>query len=289
LGAKQLWADELHFHRWRIQRNVLTGHCRLLDEKNVRHAWGGFDACKSKLDAIRRERKLPAMMGKAVIVIHGLGRTRASMKHLARYLEENGDYTVFNISYPSTREDIATHAKRLAKIVEHLDGIEEINFVGHSLGNLIVRHYLGDQTDAKTGRKPDARIKRIVMIAPPNQGAQLAERLGDLPLYGAILGSTGEAFAKNWKKLEARLATPAVEFGILAGGRGDGKGSNPLIDGDDDLVVTVAATRLPGARDFRVLPSKHTFIMDNPDTQRYTLEFFRHGWFESDGERRPIE
>jgi pimeloyl-ACP methyl ester carboxylesterase len=289
LGAKQLWADELHFHGWRIQRNVVTSHCRLLDAKDIRHTWGSYDACKKKLDAIRREQKLPAMKGKAVIVIHGLGRTRSAMKKLARYMQNEGGYTIFSISYPSTREDIATHARRLAGIVENLEGIEEINFVGHSLGNIVLRHYLGDQTDEKTGRKPDKRIRRVVMLAPPNQGAQLGKRLGDLPLYRTILGSTGEAFSKNWKQLEPHLATPGCDFGIMAGGRGDAKGFNPLIQGDDDLVVSVATTKLAGARDFRVLPVHHTFIMDDPNVHRYTLDFFKHGWFESDEKRQSIE
>lgn len=289
LGSKQLWADELHFHGWRIQRNVLTKHCRLLDEKDYRHTWGSYETCQSKLAAIRREKKLPAMSGKAAVVMHGLGRSRGAMKKLAEYLRKEGGYTVFNVSYPSTRENIATHARRLASIIDNLDGIDEINFVGHSLGNIVVRHYLGDQTDAATDRKPDKRINRVVMLAPPNQGAQLGERLGDLPLYRTILGSTGEAFSKNWKKLEPHLATPECDFGILAGGRGDEKGFNPLIEGDDDLVVSVATTRLPGARDFRVLPVKHTFIMDDAAAQRYTLAFFNNGWFESDEKRQPIK
>ena len=35
LGGMQFWADELFFHQWRIQRNVITGHCRLLDGKDL--------------------------------------------------------------------------------------------------------------------------------------------------------------------------------------------------------------------------------------------------------------
>ena len=31
LGGVLLWGDELFFHDWRIQRHVITGHCRLLD------------------------------------------------------------------------------------------------------------------------------------------------------------------------------------------------------------------------------------------------------------------
>ncbi|MGQ9575532.1 MAG: hypothetical protein ACUVUC_09450 [Thermoguttaceae bacterium] len=38
LGGKQFWADELLFHQWRIQRNVLTGHCRLLVGRKLMRA-----------------------------------------------------------------------------------------------------------------------------------------------------------------------------------------------------------------------------------------------------------
>src|SRR5687767_9210321 len=44
-GGKQFWNDELVFHDWRVQRNVISGHCRLLDDQNVRRAWGEFDEC----------------------------------------------------------------------------------------------------------------------------------------------------------------------------------------------------------------------------------------------------
>ena len=53
LGGKQFWADELFFHQWRIQRNVLDGHCRLLDENNLRHASGTFDECRAALEQIK--------------------------------------------------------------------------------------------------------------------------------------------------------------------------------------------------------------------------------------------
>src|SRR3989304_9434008 len=67
LGGKQFWADELFFHKWRIQRNVFTGHYRLLDENNRRHAWGTFDQCREILEKIKHQRHLPPMKGKAVI------------------------------------------------------------------------------------------------------------------------------------------------------------------------------------------------------------------------------
>ena len=75
--------------------------------------------------------------------------------------------------------------------------------------------------------------------------------------------------ATGWEALEPKLATPHFEFGILAGGKGDGRGYNPLIPGDDDAVVTVESTRLAGARDFRVLPVLHSFFMNDKRVQEY--------------------
>src|SRR5262245_39277768 len=79
LGGKQFWADEQFFHGWHIQRNVFTGHCRLLDANNLRHGWGTFDECQNKLEGIKRQRDLPPMSGKAVVVLHGLFRSASAM------------------------------------------------------------------------------------------------------------------------------------------------------------------------------------------------------------------
>lgn len=39
-GGMQLWNDEILHGGWRVQRNIETQHCRLLDADNVRRAWG---------------------------------------------------------------------------------------------------------------------------------------------------------------------------------------------------------------------------------------------------------
>lgn len=278
-GGKQFWADQWFFHGWRIQRNTVTGHHRLLDEKNTRHAWGSFGQCKTKLDAIRREKRLPPMRGKAVVTLHGLIRSRASMSKMATFLREKGKYSVFNVSYPSTRLSIAEQATSLALVIESLEGITEINFVCHSLGNLVVRHWLGDV--AAGAKKTDKRVHRMVMLGPPNHQPTLATIAAWADFTQLIGGKGLVQLAEDWSKLEPNLATPGFEFGILAGGKSDNKGYNPLIPGDDDLVVSVKSTMLAGARDFRVLPVKHTFMKDDKAVQEYTLRFLRKGWFES--------
>jgi hypothetical protein len=126
------------------------------------------------------------------------------------------------------------------------------------------------------------------MLGPPNHGAELAEKLGQNVAFQAVFGQSGDQLARGWPALAPRLTTPACQFAILAGGRGDDRGWNPLVAGDDDGVVSVATTRLPGARDFAVLPVGHTFMMYDPIVQEYTLRFLREGHFVSNDARRPI-
>lgn len=40
LGGDLWWNNLAQCNGWRVQRNSLTGHCRILDDQNVRHAWG---------------------------------------------------------------------------------------------------------------------------------------------------------------------------------------------------------------------------------------------------------
>ena len=77
-------------------------------------------------------------------------------------------------------------------------------------------------------------------------------------------------------------------FGVIAGGCGTPAGHNPLIKGDDDLVVTVEETRLPGAADFRTVAARHGHLVSDPLVQQYALSFLTSGYFTSAAERRPI-
>jgi hypothetical protein len=288
-GGKQFWADVWFFHDWRIQCHALDGHYRLLDGSNRRHASGTYDDCRKKIDEIRARDKLPAMEGKAVIVLHGLFRTRTSMSSLGSAIRDAGGYSVFCMSYPTTRGSIETHARSLDNVIRSLEGITEINFVAHSLGNLVVRHWLKDF--AATERKlPDGQsFGRMVMLAAPNRQPKLATILVRGAVANFVAGPAAEALATGWDKLEPHLATPHFEFGVLAGGKNDGRGFNPLLPGDDDGVVTVESTRLPGARDFRLLPVLHSFFMNDKRVHEYAIRFFQHGHFESDETRQPIE
>jgi pimeloyl-ACP methyl ester carboxylesterase len=276
-GGKQFWADRLHFRGWRVQQHIVTGHCRLLDPRSIRRAWGSFEECAERLEAAKSRLGLPPYAGEVVVALHGLFRAATSMARLCRYLHDAAGFDCCNVSYPSTRADLAAHAANLASIIAGLAGAERVHFVGHSLGNIVVRRYLAVREKVDADALPP--VGRVVMIAPPNQGAQLARRLARLGLLHVVLGKAFTALGGERASFEAELATPR-EFGIIAGSRGRDCGYNPLLVGDDDLIVSVEETRLEGAADSLVLPAMHAFIMNHAEVQRQTAYFFRHGRFD---------
>lgn len=288
-GGKQFWTDELVHHGWRIQRHAITGHYRLLDDQNDRRAWGDFAACKTRFERLKRELDLPPLKGRVVIALHGIVRSRSSMKPVCKCLEQDAGYTVLNVSYASTRESLDDHARALARVIENLGPeVTEINFVAHSLGNLLIRRYLAASYGGEGGLEPDPRIGRIVMLTPPNRGARLAEMFKNNVILEWVWGESAIQLAERWDDLEQRLATPRCEFAILAGELKSPEGGNLLLRGEDDFVVTVEETRLPGARDFRVLPVFHSAIMRDETAQQFMLRFIKEGYFESEAERQPI-
>ena len=140
MGGQQFLADELFSTSGTSRRNVLTGYYRLLDEHNVRRAWGTLTECRTALEQIKQKQHLPPMHGKAVILLHGLFSSHTVMNPLANYLHERGGYVTFNITYPSTQSGVGDLAESLARIIANLDGIEEINLVAYSMGNIVVRN-----------------------------------------------------------------------------------------------------------------------------------------------------
>lgn len=260
LGGAQLWADRRWRAGWRIQQHVLTGHHRLLDPADRRHASGTLARCVDALTV----RALPAAPARVVVVLHGLGRSRRSMAGLARALTDAG-HTPVRLDYPSTRRGLADHVAQVLEVLAHLEGAAEVDFVTHSLGGIVTRGVL-----ASPAWPPRLSPRRVAMLAPPNRGAALARMLhGSVPgLFGAVMGPSGGEVADG-----IPYPPPSVPFLVVAGGQGAARGLNPAIEGDDDGVVGVEETRLDGMVEHRVVEAIHTFVMDHPEARRAVLDF----------------
>ncbi|MCA9192532.1 MAG: alpha/beta hydrolase [Planctomycetales bacterium] len=275
LGGKQLWTDHFWRQDWTIQQNALTLHWRLLDANYVRRAWGSYEACRAELD-----RKMPSSALKVdsvVILMHGLMRSADSMRGLGRFLEQELDCKCIYFQYASTRASISEHAAALRDVVSSLPTNVKINFVGHSMGNIVVRHAIGDWQRAHD-LVTLGRIEKVIMLGPPNQGAAIARQLSKIGLFEFITGQGGMELGPKWTEFESSLAVPHCPFAIVAGNLDNGI-TNPLVGADGDFVVSVEETKLPGATAFLEIPRLHSFIMDDSIAQTATLSFLQTGKF----------
>ncbi len=290
LGGRFTWSDEVVYQDWRIQKSAVIGHYRLLTPDDRRYTFGTLEHCKAELEKVKVEKNLPPLPKEVVIVVHGLGASRQWMNSLSEYLEKEGGLTVVNVGYPSTLNDIGEHARSLSHVIRHLDGVETISFVAHSMGNIVIRHCLSDLASLPASAQPEITYKRFVMIAPPNHGATAADKLGENKLAQLFGGEAVQQLApsKGWHTLEQRLAIPSFEFGIIVGGTGDDEGYLDAIPGDDDMLLSVATSKLVGAADFAQVKGIHQTLPKNEQVQQYTLRFLQKGYFVSPRAKRPI-
>jgi pimeloyl-ACP methyl ester carboxylesterase len=288
LGGTQFWTDRLIYGEWRIQQNAVTGHFRLLDDHDVRQASGTYGECRAEFMRLKQERQLPPLKTTAVVTLHGLGGWRGIMQPLADYLAEEGNWTSINFTYASTRRNVADHAQALAAVIDNLADVDQVHLVAHSLGNIVVRRYLDLRAADRYSQRHGAKIGRVVMIGAPNQGSAVARLLENNKLFEWIGGSSAQQLGAAWAEIETRLATPP-HFGIIAGTTLGGAGANPLVPGDDDLIVGVEETKLAGAEDFLVVPSTHTLLLTKREVRLATLKFLQEGFFISAEARQPID
>lgn len=192
-----------------------------------------------------------------VVLVHGMGRTTYSMNPLRAALDSAG-FDVINIGYSSICCSIPELGAAVRRELDARRGPTHtrVHFVGHSLGNILVRWML-------TQPDPPAGVGRVVMLAPPNQGSRSADRYTGV--IGWILEPMSELRTDSATTVRTLAPVRGVEIGIIAA-RHDGK-------------LTLDQTRLPEAKEHVVVDGTHTFIMRRTDVHRLTIAFLRDGSF----------
>ena len=209
--------------------------------------------------------KSPPAEEKTVVLLHGMGRTRLSMIVLSQRFRRAGYQTV-NFPYNQAGRSLDQLSDGLIEFIEEQVTTPRYHLIAHSLGNIIIR-------DAFRKEFPTG-LGRIVMLAPPNHPAHLAKRLKKNLLYRLITGDSGQKLSEE--EFYAALPIPAVEFGVIAGN----KGQKITFSEPNDGLVAVETTKLEGMSDFIVLNHAHTFIMNGKDTFDHCREFIEKGSFQ---------
>ena len=206
-----------------------------------------------------------------VVLLHGLGRGAWSMKRLEWMLRAEG-YHVVNFSYPSrhaTVEKLAEH--NLAPLLRALplSPGAPVHFETHSMGGIVLRCYLRDHPTPAPGR--------IVMLAPPNHGSEVADRLHSWWFYRLINGPAGAQLTTQG--LPGKLGPAPRGTGVIAGSFSFNPLFSSWMTGPDDGKVSVASARLEGADDFLVVPYSHTWLMWRTPVLDQVRTFLRDGKF----------
>ena len=194
-----------------------------------------------------------------VVLLHGLGRSSLSMVVL-QFALENAGYTVWNEGYPSRSATVEQLAPVVGEAIGacRARGAERIHFVTHSMGGILVRAYFRDHRVAEAGR--------VVMLAPPNRGSTIVDANRGRRWFRFATGPAGQQLGTGSDSLPNTLPPVPIEVGVIAG-RYDGK-------------VEVERAQLPEMKDWLVVDSAHTFIMNSPTVIRQVKAFLKNGVFE---------
>jgi len=217
----------------------------------------------------------PGNHNECVILLHGLARTNRSMLKIEKALKSVG-YDVYNCKYPSRKKAIELLSETVIDAaVQHCrekHQPERIHFVTHSMGGILVRFYLAQHDIDHLGR--------VVMLAPPNAGSELVDRLSKFQLFTLISGPAARQLGTDASSLPNSLGPVDYEVGIIAGNRSLNLLYSALIPGENDGKVSTQNTRLEGMTDFIVLPYDHSFMMNRPQVIGQTLNFLEQGRFD---------
>ena len=207
-------------------------------------------------------------MRPVAVLLHGALRTRLSLWLLERALRRAG-FEVWNQSYPWHSRSLPELAAALKRQLDRFED-RELYFVTHSFGSLVLRKYCQ--------RYQPRNARRAVLLAPPSRGSCIAKFNSENPLLlRAFTTIFGKAALRLTPSAVERIPPPSCEFAVIAGGRGKPRGYSPLLPGDNDGIVCVEETKLPGMAGFALVPHAHSFIMNGRDTIRLTMQFLKTG------------
>ncbi len=206
-----------------------------------------------------------------VVLLHGIFKNSRQMRRMEKYLTKEC-YTVLNISYPSTKKSLSEIADQVWQEIETKTNKDtKINFVGYSMGGLVTRTILNKYRPKNLGR--------VVLVATPNHGSEVADFFDGLCLYDKVTGPAGHELITNQKNFKDNLGSPYYEVGVLAGDFSIDLLSSLLIKGEDDGKVSLESAKIENMTAYKTLSASHFSIARKKITILETINFLKYGKF----------
>lgn len=188
---------------------------------------------------------------------------------LKHRLDQHGRFRAVAFSYPSLQGSMSDHARSLADFAR-TQQTEELHFIGHSLGGLVILRALTLASELPPGR--------AVLMGSPCQGSKAAQGVARvLPFGKALLGAAVHEECIDCARHEWQGQR---DIGVIAGSMGMGLGRLfAHLDADHDGTVTVEETRLPGAKDHVIVSTTHTGMLFSGEVAEQAAHFLQEGEF----------
>ena len=145
----------------------------------------------------------------AVILIHGLGLTRAVWQWMAPVLSAQFRVITYDLAghgesaAPDGQPDLRTLSRQLSRLLDHL-GIARAAVIGFSLGGMVARRFAQDH--------PDRTAALVILHSPhrrtPQAQAAIIARVAQAETAGPA--ATGEAALVRWFTDPCRAARPEL-------------------------------------------------------------------------------
>ena len=209
-----------------------------------------------------------------IFVLHGYGSPKFMMNKIDRELKKE-QFITENYSYKSMSVDLDSLGNQLYQDVKR-SKFDTVSFVTHSMGALVVRSMLKYSLSDKDFPK----IHRIVMIAPPNSGAEIADFYASFEILKKLLGPNIEHMTTDSDSYARKLPIPYnTEVGIIVALRGKKFGYNPFIKGDNDGLLTPERTKLGIEKDVAYIKTSHNLATQKSIVSDLIIEFLKFGAF----------
>lgn len=203
-------------------------------------------------------------MSQAVVIVHGLFMSPLAMKVLEKRLQDLG-YETYNFGYPSRQYTHRT-LERLHALCCSIKA-DEIYFLGHSMGGIVINHYLSEYTAPEQCRK-------VVTLGTPYNGSRIAKYFSH-SAYGNLLFGHDQTEQALISGITGATQLPT---GIIIGTKNIGVGFAFGIEQGDGTVSLEEASH-PLATDQYYLPVSHTALIYSKRAARLADHFFKHGRF----------
>ncbi len=203
-----------------------------------------------------------------VVLVHGLW-VHGVLMQLQRYYLDRLGFDAVCYSYPTVRLTLTDNAARLARFANSLSATR-INWVGHSMGGLVILRMLEREAALPPGR--------VVLQAVPYCDSYAGRALCASAVGARMLGRSMREWLMAGKPADFR----GRDIGIIAGSLSIGLGRLVArgLPKPNDGAVTVAETALDAACDRIVLPVSHTAMVLSRRVARQTAVFLRSGRFD---------